>query len=322
MTTVWYDMKDYNIITKEIGGYLGLELNCQYDNIGSSIALNSARNCLRYVIRAFNIKEVYIPIYTCPVVVQAVEQENCKIKFYQIDELFMPANEFEEDAYILYTNYFGVCTKNVKTLAAKYKNLIVDNSQSFYTPHYGIASFNSLRKFFGVPDGALLYTDRKLNIQFDKGTSWQRCLHLLKRLDISAEFGYKDFCTNDNSLIGEDIKLISNFTKSIFNSIDIWKAKEKRILNFKYLSSALMTRNQLNIVLDKDDVPLCYPYMIKESDMLRKQLINNKIYIPTYWNELPKGTVEYSFRNNILPLPIDQRYTTADMDKVLEVINA
>ncbi len=307
-------------MTKEIGGYFELELKEQYDNIGSSVALNCARNCLRYVIKAFDIKEIYLPFYTCPVVWQAVQKENCKIKFYHIDESFMPVGEFEQDAYILYTNYFGVCAKNVKSLAAKYKNLIIDNSQAFYMPEYGIASFNSIRKFFGVPDGALLHCDRNLNMQFEKSTSYQRSSHLLKRLDVSAQYGYQDFCNNDDSLIDEEIKTISNLTKALFNTIDVQKAKEKRIENYKFLSSALSSTNRLKIELDLDDVPMCYPYMTDKAPDLRKMLINNKIYIPIYWNNLSKETFEYILRNNILPLPVDQRYSKKDMQQILNVL--
>ena len=305
---------------KEIGGYFELELKEQYDNIGSSVALNCARNCLRYVIKAFDIKEIYLPFYTCPVVWQSVQKENCKIKFYHIDENFYPVQSFPENAYILYTNYFGINAKNVKSLATEYKNLIIDNSQAFYMPEYGIASFNSIRKFFGVPDGALLHCDRNLNIQFEKDTSYQRSSHLLKRLDVSAQYGYQDFCNNDDSLIDEEIKTISNLTKALFNTIDVQKAKEKRIENFEILSSALSSTNRLNIELDVDDVPMCYPYMTDKAPDLRKTLINNKIYIPIYWNNLSKETFEYILRNNILPLPVDQRYSKKDMQQILNIL--
>ena len=195
-------------LSKEIGGYFGLEIEQKFDNVKNQIALNSARNCLRYVIRAFNIKEIYIPYYTCPVVWQAIQKEHCKIKFYHIDKTFMPDIDLPSEAYIVYTNYFGICSKNVKDLTKKYKNIIVDNSQAFYMPKYGIASFNSIRKFFGVPDGALLYIDKRLNEDFEQDVSFNRCSHLLKRLDIDAQFGYKDFCKDDDSLIDEPIKFL------------------------------------------------------------------------------------------------------------------
>ena len=79
---------------KEIGGYFGLEIEQKYDNISDSIALNCARNCLRYVIKAFDIKEIYIPYYTCPVVWQSIQQENCRVKCYHIDKNFFPTADF------------------------------------------------------------------------------------------------------------------------------------------------------------------------------------------------------------------------------------
>ena len=73
---------------------------------------------------------------------------------------------------------------------------------------YGIASFNSLRKFFGVPDGAILSCDKKLDEKFQIDESYDRALHLLKRIDVNAHFGYQDFCENENKLNDEPIKFI------------------------------------------------------------------------------------------------------------------
>lgn len=307
-------------MNKEIGGYFGLELNMQYDYFTDGIGLNCARNCLRYIIRVYNIKEIYVPFYTCPVVWQAIKKEHCNIKFYHIDKYFMPVEEFPDDAYILYTNYFGICAKNVKILAGKYKNLVVDNAQAFYMPQYGIASFNSLRKFFGVPDGAILSCDKKLDEKFQIDESYDRALHLLKRIDVNAHFGYQDFCENENKLNDEPIKFISNLTKSIFNSIDVNKVKQKRLENFQFLSDALSKNNEMKIVLDENDVPLVYPYMTTKEN-LRKKLINNKIYVATYWNPQPETMPESLFQRYIIPLPIDQRYSKVDMQRILEVID-
>lgn len=307
-------------IAKEIGGYFGLELS-QKNNLNDDVlALNNARNCLRYTIRAFNIKEIYLPYYTCPVVWQAVQKENCKIRFYHIDKNFMPTVKFNTDDFVVYTNYFGICAKNVKKLAKMYKNLIVDNSQAFYMPKYGIASFNSIRKFFGVPDGALLFSDETLKENFEKDNSFDRCSHLLKRLDVDAQFGYQDFQINDDKFNNANIKYMSNLTKTIFNSIDIEKAKQIRLNNFSFLHSYLKQSNELDIKLDCDDVPLIYPYMVKD-ETLRQKLIKNKIYIATYWNSMPKEYEEGIFQKYILPLPIDQRYNIEDMKRILEVLN-
>ena len=112
------------------------------------IKLNTARNCLRYIIRAYGIEEIYVPYYICPTIKSAIRKEKAKINFYHVDKKFMPVNDFGKDYFILYPNYFGICSKNVQILSKKYKNLIVDNAHSFYSDSLGLASFNSLRKFF------------------------------------------------------------------------------------------------------------------------------------------------------------------------------
>lgn len=305
---------------KEIGGYFGLHMSESKNAVlNNGICLNTARNCLRYVIQAYQIKEIYIPYYTCPVVWQAIQKENCKINFYHIDEKFMPKEIFEEDAFILYTNYFGVCAKNVKALAQKYKNLIVDNAHAFYMPKYGIASFNSLRKFFGLSDGAILNIDKLLPENFDIDISYHRFSHLLKRIDVSAQFGYEDFCTNEKNLDNEPIKLISNLTRNIFSTIDIDFVKKKRLENFKTLDKFLFKTNELKINLDLDDVPMVYPYLV-ESETLRQKLIKNKIYVAQYWTALPIDSQEGKFQKYLLPLPIDQRYDENDMQRILSNI--
>ncbi len=305
--------------TKEIGGYFGLALEKKATVSTDVVALNDARNCLRYIIKAFEIKEIYLPYYTCPVVWQAVQKENCKIHFYHIDKNFMPIDDLPQDAFILYTNYFGICAKNVKELALKYKNLIIDNAQAFYMPKYGIASFNSIRKFFAVSDGAFLESDKKLDEEFEQDTSYQRFSHLLKRADVSANFGYGDFQENEIALENEPIKKMSNLTLTLYKSFDTDYAKKKRLENFNFLS-VLSSKNELEIELDKDDVPMVYPFLFRD-EKLRQKLIKNKIYVAQYWSSMPQEYEEGIFQKYILPLPIDQRYSKDDMERILEVIN-
>ena len=61
------------------------------------IKLNTARNCLRYILRAYDIKEIFVPYYFCPTVKSAIRKENVKINFYHIDKNFMPVQNFGEN---------------------------------------------------------------------------------------------------------------------------------------------------------------------------------------------------------------------------------
>lgn len=304
---------------KEIGGYFSFELNNNYEIPDNSILLNSARNSLRYVIRAFGIKEIHIPFYTCPVVWNSIKKEDCSIKFYHIDNDFMPTCEFNENAFVLYTNYFGVCSNNVKKLANKYKNLIVDNAQAFYMQKYGIASFNSVRKFFGTPDGSILFSDKVLNCELAQSVSYNKLVHLGKRIDLDASSGYSDFRTSEGTLVEAEIEKMSKLSVSLLKNCNVENVRKKRIDNFNVLAQKLDSTNELNISLADDDVPMVYPYLVRD-DNLRKILIENKIYVATYWNPLPDEHLEGIFQKYLLPLPIDQRYNYNDMQRILQVL--
>ena len=166
-------------------------------NFESSIKLNLARNCLRYAIRAYEIKEMYIPYYICPVIYKVLREEGCRIKIYHIDEKFFPICNFGEKDFILYPNYFGVCFRNVKKLSSLYKNLIVDNAQAFYSPHMGMVSFTSARKFFDVSDGAYLFGSKKISQKFTKDDSMTRYSALFSE---NGSYSFERFCTNEELL--------------------------------------------------------------------------------------------------------------------------
>lgn len=308
-------------LSKEIGGYLGLDINVgEYKNLPHhSVALNTARNCLRYLIRTYNITKINVPYYTCPVVFEAIQKENCEIEYYHINENFMPEKTFSDDDFILYTNYFGICANNVKNLSKRYKNLIVDNAQAYYMPKCGLASFNSARKFMGVPDGAFLQCNKLLEeqLELDK-TSIDRFTHLLKRVDTNAQFGYENYKNNEEALRKEDIKLISNLTKALINSHNSEFEKEKRLKNFKYLHQYLKTKK--TIVLNKDDIPMVYPHFGKNGKDLKQKLIKNNIFVATYWDATSLNDIEQDIQDNLIPLPIDQRYGIEEMKIILEVL--
>jgi selenocysteine lyase/cysteine desulfurase len=307
---------------KEIGGYFEFETYGAEPFHPNAILLNSARNALRYVVRAYGIETLNVPYYTCPVVWDAIESENCEIVFYDIDEDFLPGQEFDSSAYILVNNYFGICDGNIVKLSKRYTNLIVDNAQSFFSKPLSLASFYSPRKFFGLPDGGLLFCERKLSEQYDRDVSFERMSHLLKRRDLGANSGYSDFKENDLSLAAQPIKEMSELTKAIMGNIDYEKIRRRRRENFRYLKKELDGINELKIS-ESADAPMAYP-LLNKKEQLRGKLLENKIYVARYWNGIehvaPLNSRAVYLRDNLLPLPIDQRYTTEDMERIVKII--
>lgn len=116
-----------------------------------------ARDSLKFLIKEYEIKELYIPYYLCDVIRHSLFEVGCKPLFYHIDDNFMPATDFPKNSYILYPNYFGVCENNVDILANIYPKLIVDNAHAFYSKPRGFACFNSEPKFRPVKEGSYLW---------------------------------------------------------------------------------------------------------------------------------------------------------------------
>lgn len=309
---------------KEIGGYFGLECTNTPGYHKNGVLLNSARNALRYIIKAYHITKIALPYYTCPVVWQAVKEENCTIIPYDIDDNFIPDTILDGNMYIVYNNYFGICGKNVETLSKQYPNLIIDNAQAFYAQPKGLASFYSPRKFFGLPDGGITVCNKTLSEKFNKSVSYDLCSHLLIRHDLSASAGYNEFQKNDNALIRRPIELMSNLTQTLMGNINYQNAKTKRLKNFIFLHDKLKENNKIKIDMHADDVPMVYPFRT-DTEALRSKLVKNKVYVAKYWPikeefDCMKSEKAQNMANSVIPLPIDQRYDLDDMKRILEVI--
>lgn len=310
-----------------IGGYFELETRRGEHYHRDAIRLNTARNCLEYILISRRYKKIYVPYYTCEVVLEPIRKLEVDFEFYSIDESLepvLPANVQNGEA-LLYTNYYGLKQPAVEKLAKQYRNLIVDNSQAFYAaPLAGTDTFYSARKFFGVPDGAYLYTSKPLEKTFEPDFSAGRMSHLLKRCDAGAEYGYADFKKNDDSLIDNPIRQMSGLSERLLGGIDYDFARKTRQENYQYLHRYLSGQNRLCLSEPGvEAVPMVYPFLSSDAG-LRKKLIDRKIFVATYWPNVfdwcgPQQW-EYRLAENLLPLPIDQRYGEKEMKEIITII--
>lgn len=312
---------------KAIGGYFELELRAGEHYHNDAIRLNTGRNCFEYILRARKYNKVFIPYYTCEVMLEPLHRLNIEYEFYHINEVLEPISKpsLKKDEVFLYTNYFGLKQDCVERLSIIYETqLIVDNAQAFYAPRIqGIDTFYSPRKFFGVSDGGYLYTDQYLDEEIEKDYSYDRMLHLLKRADVSAEFGFEDFHKNDSLLENNPIRKMSFLTEKILCSIDYDDIRKRRRENYLSLQEQLGSLNLLNLELN-DSVPMVYPYLVKMNS-LKQKLIENKIYVATYWPNVldwcNKTDCEYQLTEQLLALPVDQRYTKEILATLINEIN-
>lgn len=259
------------------------------------IKLNLGRNCLKVIIRTYGIKEIFIPYYSCKTVWQACREENCKINFYHIGKDFMPMCEFPKDAFILYINYFGVFGTNCEILAQKYKNLITDNTQAFYATHCGIASFNSLRKFFHVQNGAYLQIEKEPVLNFETDN--------LKLPNANMHDNYVLFRQNELTLNDEPIKLISPEVEAQMGKIDFERDKNQRAEIFMEYAKRFDKYNLIKLPPLNGSIPYCYPICTNDEKILKKF---EGLTILRLWDEIPKSFNEYEFLHNVASLPLNK----------------
>lgn len=308
----------------EIGGYFELQgfKNKEYHN--KALALNLARNCLVYLIKAKSIKKIYLPYYMCSSL--DIVKDYCEIVYYRVNNNFLPIYDepMADNEYIYIANFFGQIGNNkIKRLKNKYKNIIIDNVQAFFQkPVKEIDTIYSCRKFFGVPDGAYLYTDTRINENIEMDYSINRFKHLLGRAEKNAQTYFKEYQENEKELNNQPLLSMSKLTHILLGAIQYQRIKRIRTSNYRYLRKKL---EKYNGIKTKNIVgAYSYPFYIENADELRKKLINKKIFVPTLWPnvlELEKvDEISYKFAKNILPLPLDQRYNEKDMEYICKII--
>jgi len=319
-------MQSNHIAQLPMGGYLGLELSNGQEFYPDLLRLNTGRNALEYILRQKKYTKLYLPYFTCEVLLEPLVKLGIDYAFYHIDRSLYPIIDFEIEpgAAFLYTNYFGIKQEQAKELSIKIKNLIIDNSQAFFSePLAGLDTFYSCRKFFGVPDGSYLQINRKINKKFPVDQSVARSSHLLKSLDRGTEYGYHDYIENNKNLENNDIKIMSSLTRRILSGIDYEECAQIRERNYNFLHRHLREYNLLNADISKHTAPLVYPFLFDDR-YLKVHLIQKKIFVATYWPNVFKWTTKTMFENylahNLVPLPVDQRYNLQDMFLMLNIL--
>lgn len=320
---------------KAIGGYF--ELADYEEGKGfphqDGILLNTGRNALEYILRSIgDVKCIYLPYYTCEVVLEPLKKLHIPWTFYHINSSFEMVEDIQPKVgeYIIANNYFGIKDSYIKKLAEKYGDyLIVDCAQALFAiPITNIKMFYSTRKYVGVGDGGVAYLGHvrsgKVEVNGEDQTA-NHDKHLFTRKLFGAEAGFKEFQENEAKLNNQPIRWMSNTTKRILDHIDYDKLIAIRRTNYSYLHDNLIKKNLLQLPdLDSFICPMVYPLMTNIDQYLRKELINNKIYVAKYWPNIEEwcspDVLEYNLSQNLVCLPIDQRYNIREMDLILDMI--
>jgi len=88
---------------KGIGGFLELELpNPSKSFHKNAISFSTGRACLNFILQQVKPKMIYIPYYTCDAVIEPIQINNIKFKYYSLnnnlrpDEIILNDNEYKK----------------------------------------------------------------------------------------------------------------------------------------------------------------------------------------------------------------------------------
>jgi hypothetical protein len=315
---------------KAIGGFFEIEreLSVPAECHPAAYALSSGRGAFRAILERVQPRRVLVPFYTCDALLEPLRLLQIPFSFYELDASLKPREEFAlapgEHAVVI--NYFGLKSDEVLSLAQRWgRQLIVDNTQAFFDgPAAGAYSFNSARKFFGVPDGSFLYSPEPLSLCLPENTDISLD-HLLKRSAGDLPGAYLAFRAAE-ALVNSDVKGMSLHSRTTIHRIPHSWVQDRRRTNFFQYERAFAESNAFSIPLSPRAVPFCYP-LLPSRQIDRRLLHEQGIFVPTFWPELAQRTepgfgLERRLAKDLLPLPVDHRYDADDLNRVIKIVGS
>lgn len=290
-----------------------------------AIPVNFGRGGLEVIVRARKYTSIWLPDYICPSVPAFLKKLGISTKVYAINRIFEPdcLPPCSGSEALLYVNYFGIKDKYCRRLEQSQSNLILDLTQAFYYIPSNADGFNSARKFFGVPDGGFVYLARQgescvENLQ--QSYSYDCCAPLIKRADGDISGGYKDFQALSSYWRRQHAAHMSDLSKHLLMTYDLKLAAKRRRGNYACLYRELAHDSRFRFPLA--GVPLVFPYCPPANgEELRRYLIANKVFCPSYWPDIAPQTKASTGSSDIVFLPIDQRYGTTQMHLIVSLIH-
>jgi dTDP-4-amino-4,6-dideoxygalactose transaminase len=321
--------------------------------------LHSGRAAIRSALRAIASAHseplsFLLPSYLCPAVVQPFQDLGVNYSFYPIsndlrtdwDEVrhFVDSGRYTG---LLFIRYFGSTAYDAPParLAPKGKTfyIIEDLAQAMLSPGAGGRGdyvTYSLRKIFGLPDGGAVvardssplptaaeYPDAFFGLRMRAF----RLRHLYRSERLGTRETYLEaFRRAEASLDASSVDApMSWFSQSLLMRNDPGRVRKIRQANFAYLREHWPEQPKvvpLPMEWRASDVPLGFPVIAQERDAFQKALIRRAIFPCIHW-KLPDmvradprfgASVELSDR--IMTIPCDQRYRTADMERVISAV--
>ncbi len=296
--------------------------------LDSSVCFGSGRHAIAalvdFGVKHYKWDQIALPAYYCESVVNSIQSTEIHISRY--------TSAPNPDADVcLVNNLFGL-THKPEWLGKSRAVVIEDHTHDLLSDwllnsdaHY---CFASVRKSLPVPDGALLWSPKALELpepypvtRLHQETAHQKLAamvmkwqYLKGRLVLKSEFR-RLFIEAENNIGHSGISGMMRDTQSLLANLPAKTMRQQRMRNFWAFEAAFGVHGSIRLMRPAQDA---VPFMIillfdniKDRDALKTYLIGNQIYPAVLWGEA-----------KMLAVACDYRYTSSDMEHVAEIITS
>lgn len=314
-----------------------------------AIYTNSGRSATRLLNGMLPKGKILLPNYICQSVIDVYKQD-FTIVYYQVNrELGIDLQDLEEkiddEVKIVYLmHYFGrLQSKKVLESISRWREkyhyrVIEDTTHSIFTCANTIGDYCvcSLRKWFPISDGGVVYSKRMLtsfnDIALPQKIGYEKITAMVLKY---SKIRYNTACNDIYRMIfrqeeerveqEEEIYAISCISKLLLNCYSVTKMITKRKENLQCLRENLLDKKiELLFEENYDYIPFALPVYSKSRDNFRKHLIDHNIFCAVHWpvedEGLKANNVLHEIVGSIISLPLDQRYDENYMKYMVQMI--
>lgn len=315
----------------ELGNLTDTEDNIfQYLKDFHSLYFDSGRSATRYLLHSICHSCVALPAYLCESIVDCFRDAD--VCYYSVDPS-LQINALEDipwdklDVFYLLHYYGTLQPQSVLDYIHKKKQqygfvIIEDTTHSIFTKKITIGDYciSSLRKWFCIPDGGVLYSahtlDNKEYCELNRACSERIEGMVLKSLylkgKVSDKEAYRKILTSTEEQLDRQTEIfrISTISDCILHCQSVKEIIQKRKQNHAGMRKAVGDILPEIQVRSESDVPYIYVTKAKNRNALRSYLTNHGVYCPVHW-PLPAGWTSpnaVKLSEELISIPIDQRY--------------
>lgn len=312
--------------------------------------LSTCRSGLSYIADLYDRRVIIVPYFTCSTVIDPFLEKGWKVIPYSIDSHLLVNWEqlrlniiAESPSLILFHSYFGFPTVNnnlecinwIKAQGIDIINDVTCSILSTFDRIYSDFCVGSIRKWFPIPDGALLqgtriaglsrYNQELLDAKVDAFiTKWE----YLEGADVEKTKMLQKFSRATHIIdSASEVFIMSPLSKALLTKENVDDAKRIRRMNYNRLFQLISNINRIILPFpeaDENVIPYFLPIIVQDRNILQKYLADNGVYATVLWTK-PENFAHLIEHNliyeKILCFPINQCYDISDMERIGCLLN-